>query len=57
MENTNYEIRICSLYKNIISKWSEIYKVKTANGNPFMHFQNNPQLYGNQPFPQNPFYY
>jgi len=53
MENTNYEIRICSLYKNIISKWSEIYKVKTANGNPFMHFQNNPQLYGNQP----PFYY
>ena len=57
MENTNYEIRICSLYKNIISKWSEIYKVKTAKGNPFMHFQNNPQLYGNQPFPQNPFYY
>ena len=27
--NTNYEIRICSVYKDINSIWSEIKKVKT----------------------------
>ena len=27
--NTNYEIRICSVYKDIISNWSKIYKIKT----------------------------
>ena len=27
--NTNYEIRICSLYKDLISNWSQIYKIKT----------------------------
>jgi len=27
--NTYYEIRICSFYNNIISDWSEIYKIKT----------------------------
>ena len=30
-KNTNYEIRICSVYKNIISNWSKIYKIKTNN--------------------------
>ena len=28
-ENTNYEIRICIIYNNIISNWTEIQKVKT----------------------------
>ena len=28
-QNTNYEIRICSIYDNINSIWSEIKKVKT----------------------------
>ena len=27
--DTNYEIRICSLYNNIMSIWTEIYKIKT----------------------------
>jgi len=27
--NTNYEIRICSVYNNKISEWTEIYKFKT----------------------------
>ena len=30
-KNTNYEIRICSLYNDIISEWTQIYKVKTKN--------------------------
>ena len=30
-KNTNYEIRICSLYKDIISEWTKIYKIKTKN--------------------------
>ena len=30
-KNTNYEIRLCSIYKDIISDWTEIYKVKTKN--------------------------
>ena len=29
--NTNYEIRICSLYKDILSNWTEINKIKTKN--------------------------
>ena len=29
-ENTNYEIRICSIYKDIIGQYSEIQKVKTS---------------------------
>ena len=29
--NTNYEIKICSIYKDIISNWTEIHKVKTNN--------------------------
>ena len=29
--NTYYEIRICSFYKNIISNWSQIYKIKTKD--------------------------
>ena len=28
-KNTNYELRICSVYKDLISNWTEIYKVKT----------------------------
>ena len=28
-ENTNYEIRLCSFYNNIISEWTQIYKIKT----------------------------
>ena len=27
--DTNYEIRICSFYNNIISNWTKIYKIKT----------------------------
>ena len=30
-KNTNYEIRICSIYKDIISHWTKIYKIKTKN--------------------------
>ena len=30
-KNTNYEIRICSLYKDIISDWTKIYKIKTKD--------------------------
>ena len=30
-KNTNYEIRICSIYKDIISNWTEIHKIKTKN--------------------------
>jgi len=30
-ENTNYEIRICSYCDDLIGKWSEIQKVKTAD--------------------------
>ena len=30
-KNTNYEIRICSIYKDIISNWSNIQKIKTKN--------------------------
>ena len=28
-DNTNYEIRLCSFYNNIISEWTKIYKIKT----------------------------
>ena len=28
--NTNYEIKICSIYKDIISNWTEIHKIKTG---------------------------
>ena len=28
--NTNYEIRICSIYNNVNGEWSEIKKVKTC---------------------------
>ena len=30
-KNTDYEIRICSIYKDIISHWSNIHKIKTKN--------------------------
>ena len=30
-KNTNYEVRICSIYNDIISQWSEIHKIKTKN--------------------------
>ena len=30
-KNTNYEIRICCVYNNLISQWSQIKKVKTLN--------------------------
>ena len=30
-KNTNYEIKICSVYKDTISEWSEIHKIKTSN--------------------------
>ena len=30
-KNTNYEIRICSLYNYIISEWTQIYKIQTKN--------------------------
>ena len=29
--NTNYDLRICSVYKDIKSNWTEVYKVKTKN--------------------------
>jgi len=29
-DNTNYEIRLCSFYNNIISEWTQIYKIKTS---------------------------
>ena len=29
--NTNYEFRICSIYNDLISPWSQIYKIKTKN--------------------------
>ena len=31
-ENTNYEIRICSIYNDIKSDWTELYKIKTKLG-------------------------
>ena len=31
--NTNYEVKICSIYNNISSKWSEVEKVKTKKVN------------------------
>ena len=31
--NTNYEIRICSVYNNMIVQWSEIKKVKICDIN------------------------
>ena len=30
-KNTTYELRICSFYKDIISNWSDIHKIKTKN--------------------------
>ena len=30
-KNTTYELRICSIYKDIISNWSDIHKIKTKN--------------------------
>ena len=30
-KNTSYEIRLCSIYKDLIGNWSQIYKVKTKN--------------------------
>ena len=30
-KNTNYNIRLCSVYKDKISNWTQIYKVKTKN--------------------------
>ena len=30
-KNTNYEIRICSVYKDIISDWTKNHKIKTKN--------------------------
>ena len=30
-KNTNYEIRICSIYKDIISNWTNIHKIRTKN--------------------------
>ena len=30
-KNTNYEIKICSIFRDIISEWSEIKKVKTGD--------------------------
>ena len=30
-KNTNYEIRMLSFYNNIISDWTQIYKIKTKN--------------------------
>ena len=32
-ENTTYEIRICSLYNNLVSTWSQIQKIKTSKMN------------------------
>ena len=32
-KNTSYEIRICSVYKDIISNWSKTYKIKSKNLN------------------------
>ena len=29
--NTNYEVRICSIYNHIISNYTELYKIKTKN--------------------------
>ena len=30
-KNTNYEIRICSVYKDIISNWTDVFKIKTMD--------------------------
>ena len=30
-KNTNYEIRLCSIYNDIISNYTQIYKIKTKN--------------------------
>ena len=35
-KNTIYEIRICSLYKEVRSNWSEIKKIKTGNIDSFI---------------------
>ena len=32
-ENTTYEIRICSLYNNLVSPWSQMQKIKTSKIN------------------------
>ena len=29
-KNTNYEIRICSIYQDLMSNWTKIYKIKTG---------------------------
>ena len=31
VKNTNYEIRICSIYKDIKGEWSDVYKIQTKN--------------------------
>ena len=30
-KNTNYEIRICSIYKDIISNWTKLFKIQTSD--------------------------
>ena len=31
VKNTNYEIRVCSIYKDIKGEWSDVYKIQTKN--------------------------
>ena len=42
-DDTNYEIRICTLYNNIKSPWSQIQKIKTK---PIIYFDNNSLIIG-----------
>ena len=30
-KNSNYEVRICSIYKDLLGEWSEIHKIKTSD--------------------------
>ena len=42
-DDTNYEIRICTLYNNIKSPWSQIQKIKTKH---IIYFDNNSLIIG-----------
>ena len=36
IENTDYELKICSYYDNLFSNWSEIKKFKTLSGSQIL---------------------
>ena len=33
---TNYEVRICSIYKDVIGNWTKLFKIKTSNIDSFI---------------------